>query len=287
VQARLLGGEHRRELASARGEIRQGAGGRRARRAHRRLDEGGVLGKDPGVEAVGLAEHPERAGKVPNAVRRDHHDGHGRRMQRVDERALPAAGGLHVASTTTRAGASVLSRATRRRRPAGVCGRRAWRPLGCTCTSSVAFDTSTPTKRAGCAARAAGTAGERLGMGGTSGTTTAGCGEWHAGTRPCGCELAAAGQRVRRLGRLYEVAMPASGGAATVFHVSGLAERAMALAAYRSPVLPVRCARRSDGASASYMALQLAAPRAHHGYSGSALVLGSAPPRALSFERRS
>jgi hypothetical protein len=35
------------------------------------------------------------------------------------------------------------------------------------------------------------------------------------------------------------------------------------------------------------MALQLAAPRAHHGYSGSALVLGSAPPRALSFERRS
>jgi hypothetical protein len=64
----------------------------------------------------------------------------------------------------------------------------------------------------------------------------------------------------RRLGRLYEVAVPASGGAATVVHVSGLAERAMALAAYRPPY-PVCCAGRSYDASASYMALQLTGTR--------------------------
>jgi hypothetical protein len=95
VQARLLGGEHRRELAPARGEVRQGACGRRARRAHRRLDECGVLGEDPRVEAVRLAEHPEGAGEVPDAVRRDDDDRHRRGVERVDERALPAAGGLH------------------------------------------------------------------------------------------------------------------------------------------------------------------------------------------------
>jgi hypothetical protein len=35
------------------------------------------------------------------------------------------------------------------------------------------------------------------------------------------------------------------------------------------------------------VALQLTAPSAHHGYSGSAAVPGSAPVRALGSERRS
>jgi hypothetical protein len=117
--------------------------------AHRRLDERGVLGEDRRVEAVRLPEHPEGAREVPDAVRRDDDDRHGRGVSAsTSARSQPP-----VASTTTRAGASLASRATSRRRPAGVCGTRARRPLGCTCTSSVAFDTSTPTKRAVSAAR--------------------------------------------------------------------------------------------------------------------------------------
>ena len=71
-------------------------------------------------------------------------------------------------------------------------------------------------------------------------------------------------QLARRRRRLYEMAVPADGGAATVYHVSGLAERAMTLAAYRPPVSSVRCARPGADASASYMALEQTWPVTHH-----------------------
>lgn len=126
--------------------------------------------------------------------------------------------------------------ASRRRRPAGVCGNWSRRLLGCVFTSSVALETSTPTKQAAGAARGAGAPGEQRGMGSTWSATAGGCGEWHAGTRPCGCELATRGTWRDGAADCTRWRRGSGGGTATVVHASGLARRAMAFATFRPPV---------------------------------------------------